>query len=614
MVSAPEHVLFVVALIGVLGIGAQWLAWRLQQPAIVLMALAGLVAGPVLGVIRPAEIFGELLQPMVSLAVALILFDGGLNLRRSELRGISAAVRRLVLVGGPLTWAMAAAAGHWIAGLSWPVAILFGGILVVTGPTVIMPLLRQAKLQARTAAVLKWEGIVNDPIGALFAVLVYEVLVHAEAGAGWGAAAAGLAGAAAVAAAMALALGLGLAKLFRRGLVPEFLKAPIILCAVLAAFVGANMLAEESGLLAVTILGIVFGNARVASIDELRRFKEGIAILLVSGVFVLLTAMLRPEDALALSWEHAAFVGAVLFVVRPLSVWLATPGAGLTWRERLLVGWIAPRGIVAVAVSGLFAAKLSALGHADAALLVPLAFAVVFATVVAHGFSIAPLARGLGLVATTRPGVLIVGATPWSVALAGQLAALEVPVTVADRVWRALRPAREAGIDTYYGEILSEVTEHRLDLNRFEVLLAATGNDAYNALVCTDLAPELGRAKVFELEQRTSEDPQSLSFTIGGRALFAPGTDIEGLNMLLARGWEFRRTKLSDAFGLDAYLAARPDGSMTVFVLHDSGRLSFVPHGKEPGAQAGDTVVAFAPAAERNAKRDGSSRGEAFAL
>ena len=247
-----------IALIGALGISAQWLAWRYNLPAIVLMSVAGLIAGPALGILSPAQDFGEFLRPIISIAVAVILFEGGLNLNFSELRGVGRAVWRLVFVGAPLAWILGALAAHHGAGLSWPTAILFAGILVVTGPTVIMPLLRQARLSHRPGAVLKWEGIVNDPVGALLAVLVFEYLVVAEEGHNMIASGSWLAVVTLASAALGVAAGSLIAWTFQRGHVPEFLKAPVILVSVLLTFVLADLLEHEMGLVAVTAMGLAY--------------------------------------------------------------------------------------------------------------------------------------------------------------------------------------------------------------------------------------------------------------------------------------------------------------------------------------------------------------------
>lgn len=600
----PEGLVFNVALIGVLGIGSQWLAWRFNLPAIVLMSVAGLIAGPVLGILTPAEDFGAFLQPVIALAVGVILFEGGLTLNFRELRGITRGVRQLVLIGAPVAWVLNALAAHYIAGLAWPVAILFGAVLIVTGPTVIIPLLRQAKLAPRPAAVLKWEGIINDPIGALLAVLVFEYALFTGSDVSFAGNAAWLATAAAIAGGIGYGSGRGLAIAFARGWIPEFLKAPVILATVLACYEAANLVHHEAGLLSVTAMGITLANARVHSIDEVRRFKENIAVILVSAVFVVLTATLSRDMLDAVDWRLFAFVATVLFVTRPLTVWLSTIGSDMSWREKLLVGWIAPRGIVAVAITGFFGTALANAGYPDGARLIVLTFAIVFATVLAHGFSIGWLARRLGLATAARPGALIVGSSPWTVELAAALREHEVPVTVADRSWTRLRTARFAKIPCYFGELLSEATEHHLDLNPFGYLLAVTDNDDYNALVCTDFAPEFGRTSIFQLgvERGHEDDLHGVSFALRGRPLFRSGRGYEELMRLHEEGWTFQKTRVTEAYGLDAYLADRPEGAETLVVVRKTGELAFSTLQTQVQAEPGDIVISFAPPIERTTK------------
>lgn len=599
-----EGLVFKVALIGVLGIGSQWLAWRFNLPAIVLMSIAGLLAGPVFGVLSPADDFGPFLQPVIALAVGVILFEGGLTLNFRELRGVGRGVRQLVLIGAPLAWVLNALAAHYVAGLAWPVAILFGAVLVVTGPTVIIPLLRQAKLAARPAAVLKWEGIINDPIGALLAVLVFEYAVFTGTDVSFAGNAAWLAAAAAISGFIGYASGKGLALAFARGFVPEFLKAPVILAGVLACYEAANLVHDEAGLLSVTAMGITLANARTHSIDEVRRFKENIAVILVSAVFVVLTATLSRDMIAAVDWRLFAFVATVLLVTRPLTVWLSTIGSDMTWREKLLVGWIAPRGIVAVAVTGFFGTALANAGYPDGARLIVLTFAIVFATVIAHGFSIGWLARHLGLATTSRPGVLIVGASPWSVELASVLREQDVPVTVADRNWTHLRTVRFAGIPCYFGELLSEATEHHLDLNPFGYLLAVTGNDDYNALLCNDFAPEFGRTNVFQLgtERGHEDDLHGVSYALRGRALFRSGSSYEELVRLHEAGWTFQKTRVTEVYGLDDHLADRPDEAETMVVVRGTGDLAFSTQQTRVRAEPGDIIISFAPPIERKTR------------
>lgn len=594
-----DNLIITIALIGALGIGAQWFAWRLNLPAIVLMALAGLLVGPGLGWVNPTEDFGEFYRPVITLAVAIILFEGGLSLNFSEIKGrLSGGIVRLVFPGVPLAWAFGAMAAHYIAGLSWSLAVLFAGIMVVTGPTVIMPLLRQAKLSQRPSALLKWEGIINDPIGALLAVIVYEYITYKDHGLTSFEVGGSLLIGSCLSILAGVFLGWMMASSFRRGWVPEYLKSPTLLISVLICFVFANLVQEEGGLLAVTAMGVTMANAKMPSINDLRHFKENIAILFVSGVFIILTANLDMATIqAALTWQTAGFVGAMLFVVRPASIFLATMGTDLKVSERLLVGWIAPRGVVAVAVTSFFAALLVDKGLADAQKMVPLAFAMVFVTVVLHGFSMAPLGKILGLASREKPGFLIIGSSAWSVALAMKLKEMKLPVTVADDSWRALRPARQGGVETYYGEILSEVTEHHLDLNQFGFLLAVGGNEAHNSLVCTDLAPEMDRAKIFQISAagREGSERRSVSFALKGRTLFASRIGLDELIRRHYANWQFQATRLTEEYLPERYREDLGEGEMLLLLRKEQVLVANVDHPLYP--EVGDTVLAYMPPA-----------------
>ncbi len=274
--------------------------------------------------------------------------------------------------------------------------------------------------------------------------------------------------------------------LFINGHIPEFLKAPVLVAAAITANALTNLVLEEAGLLTVTVMGIVLANSRMASLTEMRRFKETITVLLVSGVFILLTASLKMETILSLGWEAVAFVIAMLFVVRPLAIFIATINTGISWQERLLSAWIAPRGVVAVAVAGLFGGTLVEQGVADGERMIAYTFAVVAATIILHGFSLPILARVLNLSSSAKPGILIVGGSRWSTALAEKLQSMEIPVLIADDNWNHLINARAANIPTYFGDVLSEHAHHEINMSTWGAVITATDNDAYNALVCTE--------------------------------------------------------------------------------------------------------------------------------
>ncbi|QHQ35304.1 cation:proton antiporter [Algicella marina] len=604
MESAP---LF--ALIGGLGIGSQWLAWRLQIPAIVMMLFAGVLAGPVFGLVDPEAAFGDLFRPMVSIAVAVILFEGGLTLNFSQLRTTGLAVRRLVIFGAPLAWAFSTLAARYAGGLSWESATVLGGILIVTGPTVIIPLLRQARLAPRPASLLRWEAIVNDPVGALAAVLAFEVITAVYGAGTLGEAAKHLALGISVAAVAGYAGGWVLAQGFRRGMVPEYMKVPVLFGMVLAVYASTDSLLHESGLLAVTIMGVYLANAHLPSLDEIRRFKEHVTVILVSGVFILLAANLDVAMITGLTYKAALFVIAIVFVARPLAVWLSLSGTGLSREEKVITAWIGPRGVVAVAVAGLFGTRLEQLGIADGAQLAPLAFVLVTATVILHGFSIVPLSRLLGLTSTEKPGVLIVGSSPWAVQLGEALKAAEIPSLIADRNWFRLRAARQSDIRVYHGEILSEAAEHTVDMNRYGLLLAASDNDAYNALVCTDFAPEFGRGNVVQIGRHTDgENERDLPVTLGGRSI-GKGKTYGEIESAVRDGWSFRVTALSEEYTLKTYMEDRPEADVWA-IVRKSGSLEIVRGKEEFRAQAGDSIIALVPQKARKEEPPEAGEGQ----
>ncbi|WP_338242210.1 cation:proton antiporter [Aurantiacibacter hainanensis] len=606
-----EEQALVIALVGVLGIGAQWVAWRTGWPAIVLMLAAGFLAGPVLGIMNPEEAFGELLEPMISIGVALILFEGGLSLDFREFRKYGGGVWRLVIFGVPLGWLFGSLAGYYVAGLVWPVAILFAGILVVTGPTVVIPLLRQSAVQQRPAALLKWEAIVNDPFGALCAVIAYEYFRSTAATGGTAydvvpeiAIAAGISGLIGFAAAWVIAWS------FPRGFVPEYLKVPVLLVAVVGTFVLCNKIEHEAGLLAVTVMGIALANMHVSSLRSIHPFKQNIAVLLVSGIFILLSASLNLDELRQFEWQFGLFLLALLFVVRPATVLLSLLFSSVPWNERLFLAWIAPRGIVLVAICGLFALRLEDLGYADGSILVGLSFAVVVTTIVAHGFTIDLVARLLKVKGFSRPGMIIVGATPWTVALAKQLHDMETPVMLVDSSWQRLKPARAAGLPTYHGEILNEATEHNLDLTPYQVLVAATENEAYNTLVCSEFAPEIGTDRVYQLgESESDDDHRAIPASLRGRSLFSSGFGVDDVQQREMEGWEFRRTKLSEKFSLDDARSNLPEAASMLLVVDPDGDLHFFTHAAAPDPQPGDTIISYSPprpaSEDKAAKRSG---------
>ncbi len=587
-----DSLMIKIALIGLLGVGAQWIAWRINKPAIALMLFAGIIAGPILGILNPEEDFGELLEPMVKLAVAVILFEGGLSLNFRDLRHAGSGVLRLVFIGVPVGWMLATAAVHYGAGLPLAVSALFGGILVVTGPTVIGPMLRSLRVGKRVRDILKWEGIVNDPIGAMLAVSIYAYIHYAQThGPQVDVAEVGFSvlGASMLAAVIGAALGYALTWLFPRGLVPEFLKAPILLIAVIFGFVVADLVMHETGLITVTIMGVVMANRPTYSSRALRRFKEDLAVLLISGVFILLSATLDWETIQKFQWRFLLFLFMLLFLVRPITVIISLMFTKVPWQERLFIGWIAPRGIVAIAVTSLFALRLVELGYEGADALVPLVFGVVIATIIAHGFSASWVAKRLGIDKGKGEDIMLIGANCWTIALGEFLTKIGLNVTVTDMSKYALRDAHKANLTTQNGDITETAHGHDVDIGQFQHLIVCTENESYNKLVANDLGPEVG----YENITIVSDGGAGNAHIGHARILFESGVPYDVLLERHKKNWYFSETSLTEKFLWEDYCSNLKPGEEPLAVLKADKRLLLYATSARPTIETGDKIISY---------------------
>ncbi|GBQ21845.1 Na+/H+ antiporter [Acetobacter estunensis NRIC 0472] len=584
------------------GMAAQWVAWKFHLPAIVLLFGLGLLLGPGLGVLHPDELIGPLFHPVVSLAVALIVFEGGLALDFRQLGEAGEGVLRLTLVALPINWVLGSAAAHYVGGLTWGPSFLFGSIVVVTGPTVVLPLLRQAKLRPRIAAFLRWEAIVNDPIGAILATLVLEVLLmrpsedtsvhfvsiflH-------------------VVISLVVAIGLGVGggwsvrELFVRDLMPETLKMPLLLTMALAMYGLGSLFMDGAGLAAATVFGMALANMKVPGLNELQRMKESLVVLIVSLLFILLTADLHRVVLERLSWSIFALTCAVTFLVRPLGIYLATLRSGLSTGERIFVGWIAPRGIVAAAVAGVSGIRLTEGGFADAEFVMPAVFAVIAATMLLHGFSLRPLARKLHLTLSNVPALAIVGASPWSRDLAVVTQKAGTPVTVVDTSARALVPAKRAGVAVLHAEMLSEAGAESLEELPADYLITVTPDAIYNGMVCAHLMPHFGRARVYQVSPgiKRLDEYRGLSRDARGKVLGEPAWNFTLLDTLWQDGWRFRAEPVTEANM--AVLAQASDERLDFLVLKPGSGFSIrsVEDGPSASLTEGDVLVSFMPPA-----------------
>lgn len=543
---------FQLVIILLLGMFCQWLGWRLKLPAILFLLLTGILLGPVSGLWNPDEIFGELLFPFVSLGVAIILFEGSLTLRFSEIRGVGRVIRNLTSIGMLITWWVMALAAYWLVDLSVGMSLLFGALVSVTGPTVIVPMIRSLRTTERIGNILRWEGIIVDPIGALLAVLVYEWILTGHRSESIQAfiaivvvgVVAGIVGA------------LFLYQVLKRHWLPEYLTNYFSLALVLLVFTLSNELAHESGLVAVTVMGMALANMKGISLASILDFKEHLTVLLISLLFIVLAARMNLDSVLQLGWMALALLAVAQFVVRPLAVWLSSMGSELSWQEKSLLSWIAPRGIVAAAISALFALKLSDAGVANADILVSLTFVLIIGTVVFQSATARFLAKALGLSMAGQQGVLIQGANRVSIAIADALTKQGFSVLLVDDNRLSVSDARMAGLRTWYGNLLSERADLYLDLSGLTHLLLMSRNADRNALIYTQYRPDFEANRIYALSpttDTTSEQKQMVA-ELTARALFGDDVSWNKLASLLAQGAEIRVTKLTEGFTYQNYL------------------------------------------------------------
>lgn len=592
---ASDQILISLGLIIVAGIAAQYAAWRLKMPSIVLLTVLGFLLGPIAHWVDPHEVFGKTLHAFIELAVAIILFEGGLNLRLHEFRKVSVGIRRLISLGLLFNFAIGSFAAYYFGNFSLDISLLIGGILVVTGPTVIIPILRHSKLESKIKSYLKWEGIINDPLGVLLVALIYQFVISTQSDINLITIVIAMVKAITISALIAFLIGFILKLLFTRSLMPDYLKVPSTLAMVVASFLLARYMQDGAGLLAATFLGMYFGNSSLAIINDLRRFKESVSIILVSVIFILLSASIEIKSITLLEKPQILFIILATFAVRPIAVFISTIKSQMNLKERLLIGYFGPKGIVAASVAGIFGIRLSDMGYENAELILPVVFMVVCSTVLIHSISLEPLGKALGLSIKTNKGLVIAGASKWSVSLASCLEDLKIPVLISDINWKRLKKARDLGLKTHFGQILLDTEEGTLDLNQYEYLFAATNNDSYNALVCQRLAEDFDRDNVYQLalhEERSQ--PDELPVTLRGHVLKNPDLIYEVLRDKTNKGWSFKATLITEVYSYKNFLADHSEG-IPLMIIKKNQQIFFFSKDKDHTVVTGDMIVSFQP-------------------
>ena len=503
----------------ILGILAQWVAWKLKIPAILPLILIGLLVGPIAATyitedgskwIEPIwngekGLFpGDYLYNFVSLAISIILFEGGLTLKREEIKNVGPVITKLITLGAAITFFGVGIVAHKIFNLSWELSFLFSGLIIVTGPTVITPILRNIPLKKDISTVLKWEGILIDPIGALVAVLVFEfITVGGESG---------FTKTAFIEFGKIILFGTtfgftfanALAYVINKKMIPHYLLNVASLSTVLLVFVESEIFAHESGLLAVVVMGMVLGNSKLKNIKELLYFKESLSVLLISILFILLAANMNIDELMLLySWKTLALFAIVVFVIRPLAVFASTINSKLKFNEKIFISWVGPRGIVAAGIASLFGSKLLKQGVEGAEYITPLVFMIVLGTVLLNATTARFFARIIGVFLKKSNGILIVGASNPARLIASYLRDKGKRIVIIDSNKQFIEQALEDNLEALNVNIYDDELTNNIELYDVGYLIALTANDTVNKQALENFSGVFGEHGSFKIASST---------------------------------------------------------------------------------------------------------------
>jgi NhaP-type Na+/H+ or K+/H+ antiporter len=499
----------------ILGILAQWMAWKFKIPAILPLILIGLFVGPIAAEwisedgtkwIEPIwngekGLFpGESLYYFVSLAISIILFEGGLTLKLSEVKNVGPVITKLITLGSFVTFWGAGFAVHYIFSISWQISFLFSALIIVTGPTVITPILRNIPLKKDVSAVLKWEGILIDPIGALVAVLVFEFINVGYGSSYTKTAFLEFGKIVLFGSTFGFTFAHALAFAIRRKLIPQYLLNVFVLAAVLGVFVLSDTFSHESGLLSVVVMGMVLGNSNLPYLDEILNFKESLSVLLISILFILLAANVNMNELILIyNWKTALLLATVIFIIRPLGVFLSSTKSTLKFNEKLFISWVGPRGIVAAAIASLFGLKLVKNGVPDAEYITPLVFMIVLGTVLFNATTARFFARMTGVFLKNSDGILIIGASKFSRIIAQYLNSNGKQIVLIDSNQANIDKAKELGLDASNVDIYSNELIDNIELSNVGFLISLTANAEINKYAIQKFKKQFGENGVFRI-------------------------------------------------------------------------------------------------------------------
>lgn len=575
----------------ILGILAQWVAWKFKIPAILPLILIGLFVGPVSTLItedgskwiepvwngKEGLFPGERLFNFVSLAIAVILFEGGLTLKREEILNVGPVILKLITLGSLVTFVGAGISAHYIFDLSWSISFLFAGLIIVTGPTVIAPILRNVPLKRDVSAVLKWEGILIDPVGALVAVLVFEFIVAGEGNNFTKEALIEFGKIVVFGTVIGVASAYALYHSIKRKLIPHYLMNVVVLAMVLAVFVFSDVLAHESGLLSVVIMGLMLGNMDVKEIKEILHFKESLSVLLISLLFILLSANINISDLLLLyNWQTVLLFVVVVFVLRPLAVFLSTSNSTLNTNEKLFISWVGPRGIVAAGIASLFGIKLSMLDEPGAEYITPLVFMIVLGTVVLNATTARLFAKLVGVFVKASDGILIIGASKVSRLIASYLQGNGRHVVLVDSNPEHIKNAKEEGLEALETNIYDADLSENIEFNDVGFLMALTGSSSVNKFALDKFSTDFGEKGAFRLI--SSEEMKDMSNN-PKKGLFSHTDDYINLSEVVRDYPQINEVELeSREHYLELIIILNTEvSSIPLFVKDNDGKIHIIP-------------------------------------
>ncbi|WP_430927673.1 cation:proton antiporter [Polaribacter marinivivus] len=591
----------------ILGILAQWVAWKFKIPAILPLILIGLLVGPIAATYLTEDgskwiepiwngekgLFpGDYLYYFVSLAISIILFEGGLTLKRSEIKNLGPVITKLITLGSAITFFGAGIVAHLIFDLSWELSFLFSGLIIVTGPTVITPILRNIPLKRDISTVLKWEGILIDPIGALVAVLVFEFISVGGGG--------GFTKTALIEFGKILLFGTtfgftfahALAYAVNKKMIPHYLLNVVSLSAVLLVFVESEIFAHESGLLAVVVMGMVLGNGKLNNIKELLYFKESLSVLLISILFILLAANINMEALMLLyTWKTAVLFAIVVFLIRPLAVFSSTLNSKLKLQEKLFISWVGPRGIVAAGIASLFGSKLIKQGVEGAEYITPLVFMIVLGTVLLNATTARLFAKLVGVFLTKSNAILLVGASNPSRLIASYLRDKGKRVVLIDSNKNFIKQAQDDDLEALNVNIYDDELSDNIELSDVGYLIAITGNDAVNKYALANFSKIFGEhgsfrlASSIEILNATDEERQKF---------FTPKDDYINLSEAFRENPNIIEVKIKNKteYSNILNLLAKEEKSIPLFIENTKG-IYLISEFEKEGFEKKDVVLSY---------------------